>query len=115
MGAPLYVPLEDMWNNLVRKDATGTKRQIIDIIFWISKFFAFSYLGTAFLLISFGNIWKFYSSVYHVGYIGWAVMMALGMYLTQQKKAAEKRKKRAEEQKAAGSGDQVNEHKEKVQ
>ncbi|TMW45340.1 hypothetical protein DOY81_009580, partial [Sarcophaga bullata] len=50
-GAPFYVPLEDMWNNLVRKDATGVKRQVIDVIFWISKFFAFSYLGTAFLLV----------------------------------------------------------------
>lgn len=99
MGAPLYVPLEDIWNSLVRKDAIGFKRQIIDVIFWISKFFAFSYLGTAFLLVSFGNIWKFYSSVYHIGYIAWAIMMGLGIYLTNLKKASKKR----------------NEHKDKVQ
>ncbi|KAI8117190.1 hypothetical protein FF38_05351 [Lucilia cuprina] len=113
MGAPLYVPLEDMWNSLVRKDATGLQRQIIDVLFWISKFFAFSYLGTAFLLVSFGNIWKFYSSVYHIGYIGWAIMMALGIYLTKQKKVAEKRRKRAEDQQAGGES--RNEHKTKVQ
>ena len=115
MGAPFYVPLEDMWNNLVRKDATGIKRQVIDVIFWISKFFAFSYLGTAFLLVSFGNIWKFYSSVYHVGYIGWALMMGLGVFLTTKKKAAEKRKKRAAEKQGDGAASITNESKEKVQ
>ncbi|KAH8327883.1 hypothetical protein KR067_001318 [Drosophila pandora] len=102
MGAPFYVSLEDMWHKLVRKDATGTSRNVIDVLFWIFKWFAFSYLGEAFLLSSFGNIWRFYSSVYHIGYISWAAMIALGLYLTSQKKAAERRKKRAEEKAAGG-------------
>lgn len=93
MGAPLYVPLEDIWNKLIRQEAKGTKRQIIDIIFWIAKFFAFSYLGTAFLLVTFTNIWKFYNSVYHIGYITWAIMLGLGMYLSEQKKLAERRQR----------------------
>lgn len=95
MGAPIYVALEDMWHKLVRKDAVGMQRNIIDIIFWICKWFAFSYLGTAFLLSSFENIWRFYSSVYHIGYISWAVLVAVGLYLTKLKKAAERREKRA--------------------
>lgn len=104
-----------MWNSLLRKDATGVKRQVINVIFWISKFFAFSYLGTAFLLVSFGNIWKFYSSVYHIGYIGWAIMMGLGIFLTKQKKAAEKRKRRAVEKQADEEQPLGNESKEKAQ
>lgn len=104
MGAPFYVPLEDMWHKLVRKDATGLRRNIIDVIFWISKWFAFSYLGTAFLLSSFDSIWRFYSSVYHIGYISWAIMIGLGMFLTKQKKAAERRAKRGQDS-AATAGD----------
>ncbi|EDW03518.1 lysophospholipid acyltransferase 7 [Drosophila grimshawi] len=104
MGAPLYVPLEDMWHKLVRKDAVGMQRNVLDVIFWISKWFAFSYLGTAFLLSSFDNIWRFYSSVYHFGYIAWVLMVALGVLLTKQKKAAERREKRAPDS-IASTGD----------
>ncbi|XP_064537994.1 lysophospholipid acyltransferase 7 [Drosophila montana] len=95
MGAPFYVPLEDMWHKLVRKDAVGLRRTVIDVIFWISKWFAFSYLGTAFLLSSFDSIWRFYSSVYHIGYITWALLVVLGLYLTKLKKTAERKAKRA--------------------
>ncbi|XP_017111466.1 lysophospholipid acyltransferase 7 [Drosophila elegans] len=101
MGAPFYVALEDMWDKLVRKHETGTRRRVIDVLFWIFKWFAFSYLGEAFLLSSFGKIWRFYSSVYHIGYVSWAAMIALGLYLTSQKKKAE-RKKNREVEKAAG-------------
>lgn len=115
MGAPFYVSLEDMWDKLVRKSATGTSRRVIDVIFWIFKWFAFSYLGEAFLLSSFGNIWRFYSSVYHIGYISWAAMTALGFYLTSQRKAAERRKKRAAEKAAGGDGIAAAIEKEKAQ
>lgn len=94
-----------MWHKLVRKDATGVRRYVINVIFWISKWFAFSYLGTAFLLSSFDSIWRFYSSVYHFGYIAWAVMIGLGIFLTKQKKGA---------QAAAAAGD-ANALKEKAQ
>ncbi|XP_068154556.1 lysophospholipid acyltransferase 7 [Drosophila tropicalis] len=102
MGAPFYVALEDMWHKIVRKDATGPSRQVIDVIFWIFKWFAFSYLGTAFLLSSFGRIWHFYNSVYHIGYISWVAMILLGLYLTNLKKAAERRQKRKLEAEADG-------------
>lgn len=107
MGAPFYVSLEDMWHKLVRKDTTGSRRKVIDVLFWIFKWFAFSYLGEAFLLSSFGNIWRFYSSVYHIGYISWAAMIALGLYLSSQRKAAERRKNRTAENAAEAGGDAV--------
>ncbi|KAH8298330.1 hypothetical protein KR018_005367 [Drosophila ironensis] len=115
MGAPFYVFLEDMWHKLVRKDATGTRRSVIDVLFWFFKWFAFSYLGEAFLLSSFGKIWRFYGSVYHIGYISWAAMIVLGLYLTSQKKAAERRLKRAEEKKAGGDASTTLLDKEKAQ
>ncbi|KAH8357001.1 hypothetical protein KR200_011893 [Drosophila serrata] len=107
MGAPFYVSLEDMWHKLVRKETTGLRRNVIDVLFWFFKWFAFSYLGEAFLLSSFGNIWRFYSSVYHIGYVSWAAMIALGLFLSSQKKAAERRKNRAADNAAGPGGDGV--------
>ncbi|KAH8263890.1 hypothetical protein KR038_009162 [Drosophila bunnanda] len=115
MGAPFYVSLEDMWHKLVRKDTSGLRRNVIDVLFWFFKWFAFSYLGEAFLLSSFGNIWRFYSSVYHIGYISWAAMIALGLFLSSQKKAAERRKNRAADNAAGGDGVRAEVKKEKAQ
>lgn len=116
MGAPFYVHNEDMWEKLIRKDATGTKRKVIDFLFWFFKFFCGSYLGTAFLLVTFEKIWRFYSSVYHTCYIGWFIFLVVGTIWTKQKKAAERRRKRLEESKADGaSNDQVSAEKDKVQ
>ncbi|CAD6997890.1 lysophospholipid acyltransferase 7 [Ceratitis capitata] len=92
MGAPFYVALEDVWHKLVRKDAIGLQRQIIDVIFWIAKFFAFSYLGISFLLASFTNIWKYYNSVYHIGYLSWCVFMILGVIMKSNKRSEQKEK-----------------------
>lgn len=105
MGAPFYVPVEDMLHKLYRKDTTGTKRKVIDALFWLSKFFGLSYLGTAFLLLTFKRIWFYYSSVYHFGYMYWAVMMVFAVVMTNKKRAADKRKKRALEKGADGVGD----------
>lgn len=93
--------MEDTWHKLVRKDAVGMRRTVIDVIFWICKWFGFSYLGTAFLLSSFDNIWRFYSSVYHIGYITWALLVVVGLYLTKLKKSAERKAKRAADSIAA--------------
>lgn len=84
-GAPFYVPVEDLWNKLIRKDATGVKRIIIDALFVISKWFAFSYMAIAFLLLSIDKIWHFYSSVYHIPYILWATLYITGTVLLKMK------------------------------
>lgn len=86
MLAPFYLPIEDLYNKLYRKEAVGLKRKILDVIFWISKFFAFSYMGIAFLLMTIDKIWHYYGSVYHFGYVLWAVMYGVGVLLTKQKK-----------------------------
>lgn len=93
MGAAVYVPIEDMYNTLIRKDSTGLKRNIIDIVFWISKFFAFSYLGIAFLLLTFNKIWFYYCSVYHLGYVYFAVTSVVGVYLLKKRKARSRRQR----------------------
>lgn len=86
MGAPFYVPVEDMLNKAIRKDATGTKRKIIDVIFWINKFFAFSYLGMAFLLLTMDKIWVYYSSIYHYGYVWYLVLLVTATILLKLKR-----------------------------
>lgn len=84
-GAPFYLPVEDLWNKLVRKDATGPLRQLLDAVFTLSKWLAFSYMGTAFLLLSIDKIWTFYSSVYHIPYILWLCMYLIGTTLNLAK------------------------------
>lgn len=88
VGAPFYMPIESLYHNLIRANATGVKRQIIDVLFWISKFFAFSYLGTAFLLMNIDKIWFFYNSVYHVGYIYFAAIYVVGVVLMKMRKGS---------------------------
>lgn len=94
MGAPLYLPIEALWDKLIRQGAEGTQRKVIDVIFWVSKFFAFSYLSMAFVLMHMDKIWFYYNSVYHVGYILWVVMYGVGVVLTKSQKKGEKRRER---------------------
>lgn len=60
LGAPFYLPIEDIYNKLFRKSAEGFTLQCINVVFWISKFFAFSYLGIAFQLLTIDRIWFYY-------------------------------------------------------
>jgi lysophospholipid acyltransferase 7 len=94
LGAPFYVPIEDMYNKLFRNEATGLTRRILDVACWISKFFAFSYMGIAFLLLSIDKILYYYSSVYYCGYLLWAVMFGVGTLLSLQKKTMHKKSER---------------------
>ncbi|XP_055382278.1 lysophospholipid acyltransferase 7 [Condylostylus longicornis] len=93
MGGPFYVPIEDIHHKLWRKDATGLKRKVIDIMFLFSKFFALSYLGMAFVLLTFKEIWHYYSSVYHLGYIYYFILVITGLLAAKQKKQTEKAEK----------------------
>lgn len=60
LGVPFYLPIEDVYTKLVRKDATGLKLTVINCLFWVSKFFAFSYMGIAFLMLTLDKIWFYY-------------------------------------------------------
>jgi lysophospholipid acyltransferase 7 len=91
LGAPFYVPIEDLYNKLYRNDATGLKRKIMDVICWINKFFAFSYFGIAFLLQSIDKILHYYASVAYCGYALWAVLFLVGKLISMGRKGRTKR------------------------
>ncbi|XP_050101398.1 lysophospholipid acyltransferase 7 [Anopheles aquasalis] len=97
-AAPFYLPIEDIYVKLFVNGATGIRRTVFNVLCWISKFFAFSYMGIAFLLLTVDKIWHYYSSVYHFGYVLWLVMFGVGVLLTKQRKAAAKRAERARQQ-----------------
>lgn len=117
MGALFYCPVEDMFTALFRKDATGTKLKIINALFCLHKYYGLGYLGTAFQLLTIHNIWKYYSSIYHFGYVYWFVMMIIAVALTKQKRAAEKKKKRELEKRGtdAAVAEELSKQKEKAQ
>lgn len=85
LASPFYLPIEDLYHKLFRENAKGFQRRIIDIIFWISKFFAFSYMGIAFLLMDLDKIWYYYGSVYHCGYVMWVSMYIIGVIIDKSK------------------------------
>lgn len=91
LGAPFYLPIETLYDKLIRQKATGTARHCIDVVFWISKFFAFSYMGIAFLLMTMDKIWYYYNSVYHFGYVLWAVLYLVGLLMYQQDRMSRRR------------------------
>lgn len=105
MGAPLYLPIETLWDKLIREKAEGVKRQVIDGVFWVSKFFAFSYLGMAFLLMTIDKIWFYYQSVYHIGYILWIAMYVGGLMLMKQMKKSGRKAERDGVEEKSGRGE----------
>lgn len=86
LGVPFYLPVESIWDRLLRQSAKGTKRRLIDAGFWLAKTFALSYLGMAFLLMSYENILNYYQSVYHFGILWGVVMFVVGLLWSQQVK-----------------------------
>lgn len=94
-GAPFYLPIEDLYVKLFIKDATGTKLKVLNAICWVSKFFAFSYMGIAFLLLTIDKIWFYYGSVYHFAYIFWIVLYGVGVLIAKDRKAKAKRAEKA--------------------
>lgn len=98
LGPIVYLPLEDLYTKLFKPDtATNLRQQIINVSCWILKFFAFSYMGIAFLLKDVDKIWFYYKSVYNFAYIFWAVFYGVCFLLFKQKKSAMKKKARESE------------------
>lgn len=97
LGPIIYLPLEDLYVKIFRSEtASAQSQRITNAIFWILKFFAFSYMGTAFLLKDVDKIWFYYKSVHHFAYILWAVMYVGCTLLWKQKKIAMKRAAKTE-------------------
>jgi lysophospholipid acyltransferase 7 len=99
LGPIVYLPLEDIYLKLF-KSANDEIQKVLNGVIWTLKFFAFSYMGTAFLLKEVKIIWFYYSSVYHFAYIFWAVLYVVCFLLLKQKKA-DKKKSASEEAKEA--------------
>lgn len=107
LGVPFYLPIEDIWVRLLRgkkgdakESGSGDLRRLVaNGLLWVSKFFAFSYMGIAFQLMTLDKIWFYYSSVYHLGYVYFALMFVLGRVLLARQssgKGAAAREKKVE-------------------
>jgi lysophospholipid acyltransferase 7 len=95
LGPAVYLPVEDMYLKVfTNENASNLKKKITNLFYWISKFFAFGYMGTAFLLRDIGKIWHYYSSVYHFVYVFWAITYIGCIFILKQRKAAMKRKEK---------------------
>lgn len=90
LAAPFYMPVDDLITKL-RHDLRGLQLKIGNVASWISKFFAFSYMGIAFQCRSLDKIIQYYRSVYFSGYLLWLIMYCtftiLHKYLRKHKRA----------------------------
>jgi lysophospholipid acyltransferase 7 len=87
LGPIIYLPVEDIYVKLFKSDNPQVQ-QVFNVLMWILKFFAFSYLGTAFLLMDVKKIWFYYGSVYHFAYFFWGALYVICQFLWKQKKSA---------------------------
>lgn len=95
LGPVFYLPVEDLYLKLVvDENASNIRKNLTNAMTWILKFFAFSYMGTAFLLKDVKTIWHYYSSVYHFAYVFWALLYVACIFLWKQKKSALKKKEK---------------------
>ncbi|CRK90024.1 CLUMA_CG003749, isoform A [Clunio marinus] len=87
LGPIIYLPLEDLYTKVFNVDNTSTFRcHATKAMFWLLKFFAFSYLGIAFLLKDVDKIWFYYKSVYHFAYIFWPSFYLICLILWKYQK-----------------------------
>jgi lysophospholipid acyltransferase 7 len=108
LGPVFYLPIEDLYCKLLKFDeVTATQQKLINATKWILKFFAASYMGTAFLLKDVAVIWNFYGSVYHFAYVFWAILYVACVYLWKQKKAALKKSAKTDENASKVEGKQL--------
>lgn len=89
LGPIVYLPVEDLYVKLLKNDkASKVQQNVVGAVFWILKFFAFSYMGTAFLLKDVFLIWHFYGSVYHFAFFFWAALYIVCFFLLKQKRTS---------------------------
>lgn len=92
LGPVYYLPLEDLYVKVFPiTEGSSLRKQVTAGFYWNLKFFAFSYMGTAFLLKDASKIWFFYGSVYHFAYVFWAVAYVACLFLWKRKKRAIKK------------------------
>lgn len=92
LGPVVYLPLEDLYLKLLKLESFSESTQkIVNACLWMLKFFAFSYMGTAFVLKDVHKIWFYYKSVYHFAYVFWAILYVVCVLLYKQRKSAIKK------------------------
>lgn len=102
LGPTVYLPVENLYVKVFSDEKASLLRQKITyLVFWILKFFAASYMGTAFVLKDVDKIWRLYGSVYHSPYIFWAILYVVCLFLWKRKSAALKRAAKKENEAAA--------------
>ncbi|XP_055382334.1 lysophospholipid acyltransferase 7-like [Condylostylus longicornis] len=88
VGAAFYGFVEEihyqMW-----KGVTGLKSKFVYAAFLTTKVFAYSYLTVPFILLKFNDLWRYYSSIYHLGYIYFFIMVITAILATKYKKKSE--------------------------
>lgn len=91
-SAPLYLPVEDLYVKLFRKDATGVCAQIWDWIIWFFKMQAFAYMASAFLLLHVNRTLYYWKSIYFIGHIIGISLYLIGICIAQTRKVKGKSK-----------------------
>ncbi|KAK5641211.1 hypothetical protein RI129_009758 [Pyrocoelia pectoralis] len=88
--AAFYLAIEDVYIKLFIKGNLGNSLKIWEWIIWFLKMQAFSYLSMAFVLLSLSDIHRYYASCYYIGFVGAALMYALGLKLLKNKRLKDK-------------------------
>ncbi|XP_049853119.1 lysophospholipid acyltransferase 7 isoform X1 [Schistocerca gregaria] len=86
---PFYLPVEDLYVRLFRKDAKGNEAKVWDIILWFFKMQEFGYMTTAFLLLRLDKTLHYWKSIYFIGHLIAAVLYLVGIsieYCVHKKK-----------------------------
>lgn len=79
----VYIPLENFYLDLLSKhDSMSSVKNIISLAM---KIFVLHYMNVAFSLKDFDKFWKFYGSIYHIGYVLY-FLLAVGYYVSNRKK-----------------------------
>ncbi|XP_046393974.1 lysophospholipid acyltransferase 7-like [Ischnura elegans] len=91
-SVPFYLPVEDLYDRLFRKEASGLAREMYDWMFWFTRMQAFSYMGIAFLLLDVKAIIRYWSSIYFVGHALTAIAYVIGVCFLKMKKTSSHKK-----------------------
>ncbi|XP_071444168.1 lysophospholipid acyltransferase 7-like [Hetaerina americana] len=85
-SVPFYLPVEDLYDKLFRREATGLVRGMYDWIFWFTRMQAFSYMGIAFLLLDVNSIIRYWRSIYFIGHVLTVTAYVFGIFLLKMRK-----------------------------
>lgn len=90
MAPVIYVPIEKLCMKVLKAHKSfGLDQNLVNAVLCALKIFSFSYMGICFWLEDFENVWRYYSSVYHFGYLLWAGLFVACLKVSSEKKENE--------------------------